>query len=114
MGTENGRLYTQQAGVLVDEKTFIARRSVNGEVVCTGNEAFALQGKVGPETSVIACFEKGLISHEGALCALLESYREHLPPLPGILLRPNAIVVVPVLCDPVHLSALTRAFSRAG
>ena len=113
LGTANSRVYTDGAGLTVQEPTVVALDTKTQEIIAFGKEAFDMVGRT-PEGMYVAYpMVEGVISDFD----LAEAYLKHLMTKadPGLhLIRPRVTIAVPTRVTDVEKRALEDACIQAG
>lgn len=114
LGSGNSRLYSSKRGLIADTPTVMLRHALTKKVFYTGRDALALAEKVPPQLEAVWPIRRGHIA-DPMLTVLIEAMMEDSPlDLMSKILKPTAVVVVPLGFDPVHNDALEQTFARVG
>ena len=110
------RVYLQEKGVLLREKTYAVRNQKSSTFIAFGNEAYDMVGKTPPDLSVFAPIERGRVSDFDGLVYFLRHVLERVfAPYPQF--SPNAfnmIISVPIGLTEVEEMALVEVGKKVG
>lgn len=113
LGTTRTRIWSSEAGYLVDEASFLAVDQQTGKVVAVGDEAAAMQGRVGESIMVYRPIEQGeMLDHDltkAFLQVLLQRVFTSIT-----FFRPLVMVSVPASLSPAKRDVLVETLFGVG
>lgn len=93
LGTVNTLIYSRRRGLLLNEPSFLARRS-DGRFVAAGHEAKRMLGRTPASLHVLRPLREGVIADYGSTSIMLKAFVESLRHQIGFL-RPRLLISLP-------------------
>jgi rod shape-determining protein MreB len=115
LGTANTLIYTKGRGITINEPSFVAINTRNGQLLAVGHEAKAMLGKTPPHVTITRPLKRGIIADFEVTEKMLryffeKAHREHSFFLP----RPRVVIGVPLEITEVERKAVGDAVMSAG
>jgi rod shape-determining protein MreB len=113
IGTARTRIWSQELGVCLDEPSCLAFDTASRRVIAVGDEAAAMEGRVGAHIEVRWPVHEGIIADPDAVQALLKIFFQKAKVL-SILSQPIVMASVPAEASAVARDSVVDVLYRTG
>lgn len=115
LGTANTLVFSKGKGILINEPSFVAINSRNGQILAVGHEAKAMLGKTPPHVVVTRPLQRGIIADFEVTEKMLRYFFEKVHhERSAFMPRPLVVVGVPLDVTEVERKAVGDAVLAAG
>jgi rod shape-determining protein MreB len=113
LGTTRTRIWSSEAGFVIDEATWIAVDQSSGKVVAVGDEAALMTGRVGDSVMVLSPIEQGEVVDHELLQAFLRVLLQRVFTAVTFF-RPLVMVSVPASLSPAKREVVVESLFGVG
>ncbi len=115
LGTANTLVFSRGKGIVVNEPSFVAINSRNGQILAVGHEAKAMLGKTPPHVVVTRPLQRGIIADFEVTEKMLRYFFEKIHrERSAFMQRPLVVIGVPLDVTEVERKAVGDAVLSAG
>lgn len=113
LGTTQTRIWTDREGIVLNEPTCLAVDERTNKVVAVGNEAIAMEGRVGPSVSLYRPVKDGRLYDMDIARALLKVFLQRVLKSSSFF-RPIMMVSIPASSTEIDRVAMTELLFSVG
>lgn len=115
LGTANTLVFTKGKGIVINEPSFVAVNTRNGQILAVGHDAKAMLGKTPPHVLVTRPLQRGIIADFEVTEKMLRYFFEKIQKENSALVpRPRVVIGVPLDVTEVERKAVGDAVLSAG
>lgn len=113
IGTANTVIYIEEKGIVLSEPTVVAVDTRTDEVIAVGKDAKEMVGKTNDNIELVYPVERGAVSNEGALSAMLKIFLKKVGSK-HLIGKPKVFVAVPSGITEVERHAMEDVIKSVG